>query len=96
MTAGDAAEGLAPGGSGAVNWTTHEFAKHGARPCTVERVRAGKRFIAINGERVWVLASHVHETKAAAQLAAQERSKAWRAARGKAKPNNLETIDEGN
>ena len=23
-------------------WTTHEFAKHGARPCTVERVRAGR------------------------------------------------------
>lgn len=58
-----------------MKWTTHEFAKHGARPCTVERVRAGKRFIAINGERARPCCVP---------------------ARGKAKPNNLETIDEGN
>ena len=62
-------------------WTTHEFAKHGARPCTVERVRAGKRFIVVGDERVWVIASLVHDSKDAAEQAAKARSEAWRRAR---------------
>lgn len=63
-------------------WTTHEFAKHGARQCTVERVRAGRRFIVVGDERVWVTAAHVHESKDVAEAAAKARSEAYRVARG--------------